>query len=31
MVIMRRNSVAKHLANNRRALKHFFLKLDSAA
>jgi hypothetical protein len=31
MAIMRRNSVARHLANNRRALNHFFLKLDSAA
>jgi hypothetical protein len=31
MAIMRRNSVDKHLANNRSALKNFFLKLDSAA
>lgn len=31
MAVMRRNSVDKHLANNRRTLKNFFLKLDLAA
>jgi hypothetical protein len=31
MTIMRRNTIDKHLANNRRELKNFFRKLDSAA
>jgi hypothetical protein len=31
MAIMRRNCVDKHVANNRRALKNFFLTLDATA
>ncbi len=31
MAIMRRNSVDKHVANNRRTLRKFFLKLDATA